>query len=64
MINGQQVFVNEAGDVSFDSDITPYLNLNNHPFSTSSISGTFSDKQSNSDLNEYCKPEAYLSDIS
>lgn len=64
MHNGHDVFVNEDGDISFDSDIIPNFKDQNafsfsHPLSRDSSS-----EKSNSDLNGYCKPEPYSSEVS
>ncbi|CAI2374180.1 unnamed protein product [Moneuplotes crassus] len=64
MHNGHDMFVNEDGDVSFDSDIIPNFKGQNafsfsHPLSRDSSS-----EKSNSDLNGYCKPEPYSSEVS
>lgn len=64
MHNGQDVFVNEVGEVSFDSEILPNYRSENgfsfsHPLSNNSIS-----LKSNSELNGYCKPEPYSSEVS
>ncbi len=64
MHNGQDVFVNEVGEVSFDSEILPNYKSQNafsfsHPLSNHSVS-----LNSSSDLNGYCKPEPYSSEVS
>ena len=66
MSNGQLEFINGEDDISFDSEITPYCNINTHHLFSNSMSDTFSSlhSHSSSDVNEYCIPEAYISEVS